>query len=107
MLLELTGSNQPINYAPRSQATLVRNRIGSPEARHSGDRLQGAGIDLEDGLRELIDWRKAHIEQVEQRRAAKLRDLPRARERIRAMCGIAGIAASRRRARLGRLAEAR
>ena len=30
-LLNLTGSNQPINYAPRSQATLVRNRIGSPK----------------------------------------------------------------------------
>ena len=29
-LLNLTGSNQEINYAPRSQATLVRNRIGSP-----------------------------------------------------------------------------
>src|SRR5206468_2014663 len=31
MLLRLTGSNQPIQYAPRSQATLVRNRIGSPK----------------------------------------------------------------------------
>src|SRR5579863_3175446 len=30
LLLALTGSNQPINCAPRSQATLVRNRIGSP-----------------------------------------------------------------------------
>ena len=29
MLLQLTGSNQPIKYAPRSHATLVRNRIGS------------------------------------------------------------------------------
>ena len=31
MLLELTGCEKPINYAPRSQATLVRNRIGSPK----------------------------------------------------------------------------
>ena len=31
MLLNLTGSNQEIQYAPRSQATLVRNRIGSPK----------------------------------------------------------------------------
>ena len=30
LLLELTGSEKPINYAPRSQATLVRNRIGCP-----------------------------------------------------------------------------
>ena len=30
-LCHLTGCNQPISYAPRSQATLVRNRIGSPK----------------------------------------------------------------------------
>ena len=29
-------------YAPRSQATLVRNRIGSPEARERGNRIRGA-----------------------------------------------------------------
>ncbi len=42
MLLALTGSNQPIQYAPRSQATLVRNRIGCPSTRRRGDRLRGA-----------------------------------------------------------------
>src|SRR5690606_7980973 len=31
MLLKLTGSKQEIKYAPRSQATLVRNRIGCPK----------------------------------------------------------------------------
>ena len=41
-LLALTGSNQPINYAPRSQATLVRNRIGSPKRAKRRDRLRGA-----------------------------------------------------------------
>ena len=30
LILELTGSNQPILYEPRSTATLVRNRIGDP-----------------------------------------------------------------------------
>src|SRR5687767_3870342 len=30
-ICHLTGCNQPITYAPRSQATLVRNRIGSPK----------------------------------------------------------------------------
>src|SRR5688572_17024044 len=30
LILELTGCKQPIKFAPRSQATLVRNRIGSP-----------------------------------------------------------------------------
>jgi UDP-glucose 4-epimerase len=67
-LLALTGSNQPINYAPRSQATLVRNRIGSPKrAKHEiGFEAQ---IDLPDGLASLIAWRRAHIDEVAARRA--------------------------------------
>lgn len=67
-LLSLTGSNQPINYAPRSQATLVRNRIGSPAKARKEIGFQ-AQISLDDGLKRLIAWRKSHIEQVEQRRA--------------------------------------
>ena len=67
-LLNLTGSNQPINYAPRSQATLVRNRIGSP-VRAAKEIGFTAGIDLDEGLKRLIQWRKDHIDQVEQRRA--------------------------------------
>jgi UDP-glucose 4-epimerase len=68
MLLRLTGSNQPIRYAPRSQATLVRNRIGSP-GRAAKDIGFTATIGLDDGLRRLIDWRAAHKEEVAQRRA--------------------------------------
>ncbi len=68
-LLNLTGANQPINYAPRSQATLVRNRIGSPQ-RASREIGFDAAIPLDEGLRSLIAWRKTHIEQVEQRRLA-------------------------------------
>jgi UDP-glucose 4-epimerase len=66
-LLNLSGSNQPINYAPRSQATLVRNRIGSPKkaAEEIGFRSQ---INVDDGLRQLIQWRKSHIEEVTERR---------------------------------------
>jgi UDP-glucose 4-epimerase len=67
-LLNLTGSNQPIKYAPRSQATLVRNRIGDPK-RASADIGFTAGIDLDEGLRRLIDWRRTHIEEVDARRA--------------------------------------
>jgi UDP-glucose 4-epimerase len=67
-LLNLTGSNQPINYAPRSQATLVRNRIGSPKRAQEEIGFK-AGIDLDEGLRRLIEWRKSHIDQVDQRRA--------------------------------------
>jgi UDP-glucose 4-epimerase len=66
-LLSLTGSNQEIKYAPRSQATLVRNRIGSP-ARAKAEIGFDAAIPLDDGLQRLIAWRQAHIEEVAQRR---------------------------------------
>jgi len=67
-LVALTGTKQDINYAPRSQATLVRNRIGCPEkaAREIGFLAE---IDLDDGLRRLIEWRASHMAQVEARRA--------------------------------------
>jgi UDP-glucose 4-epimerase len=68
MLLNLTGCNQPIQYAPRSQATLVRNRIGCPK-RAKADIGFEAKVSLEEGLRELIAWRKAHIAEVAARRA--------------------------------------
>jgi UDP-glucose 4-epimerase len=68
MLLNLTGSNQAIQYAPRSQATLVRNRIGSPK-RAKEEIGYEAEIDLTEGLRRLIDWRRNHIAEVEARRA--------------------------------------
>jgi UDP-glucose 4-epimerase len=67
MLLRLTGSNQPIQYAPRSQATLVRNRIGSPK-RAAAEIGFVAEMPLEQGLRELIGWRKGHMAEVDQRR---------------------------------------
>jgi UDP-glucose 4-epimerase len=57
MLLHLTGSNQEIKYAPRSQATLVRNRIGSPK-RAAAEIGFTAEIDLAEGLRRLIEWRR-------------------------------------------------
>jgi UDP-glucose 4-epimerase len=68
MLLNLTGCNQPIQYAPRSQATLVRNRIGCPK-RAKADLGFEAKTSLEEGLRELIAWRKSHIAEVAARRA--------------------------------------
>jgi UDP-glucose 4-epimerase len=69
MLLQLTGCNQPINYAPRSQATLVRNRIGSPK-RAKDEIGFAAEIGLRQGLEKLIAWRKSHISEVEARRQA-------------------------------------
>jgi UDP-glucose 4-epimerase len=68
MLLRLTGSNQPIQYAPRSQATLVRNRIGCPK-RAKADLGFEAKVPLEEGLKQLIAWRKSHIAEVAARRA--------------------------------------
>ena len=68
MLLVLTKCDKPINYAPRSQATLVRNRVGSP-ARATAEIDFTAKIDLIDGLQRLIDWRAAHIAEVDARRA--------------------------------------
>ncbi|CAN5172924.1 NAD-dependent epimerase/dehydratase family protein [soil metagenome] len=67
MLLNLTGCNLPINYAPRSQATLVRNRIGDPR-KASKEIGFTADVDLHEGLSRLISWRKEHISEVESRR---------------------------------------
>lgn len=67
MLLRLTGSNQEIQYAPRSQATLVRNRIGSPK-RATEEIGFTARVDLMTGLKHLIEWRASHKSEVEARR---------------------------------------
>lgn len=69
MLLNLTGCNKEIQYAERSSATLVRNRIGSP-VMATRDLGFTADIDLMDGLRRLIDWRRDHKSEVESRRQA-------------------------------------
>ena len=68
-LVNITGCNQPINYAPRSQATLVRNRIGSPR-KAAAEIDFTAEIALDEGLRRLIEWRAAHKSEVGARRAA-------------------------------------
>jgi UDP-glucose 4-epimerase len=67
-ILKLTGCPKGINYATRSQATLVRNRIGSP-LRAKQEIGFEAQIKLDQGLQNLIDWRKGHIAEVAARRA--------------------------------------
>lgn len=67
-LIARTGTNQPLQYQERSQATLVRNRIGDPE-RASVEIGFVAEKDLDDGLSELIKWRADHKAEVEARRA--------------------------------------
>jgi UDP-glucose 4-epimerase len=69
LLLELTGSEKPIHYSPRSQATLVRTRIGCPK-KASDEIGYTAAIELPDGLQRLIDWRASHKAEVVARRDA-------------------------------------
>jgi UDP-glucose 4-epimerase len=69
MLLQLTNCDKPIQYAPRSQATLVRNRIGSPK-KATLEISFTAEIDLLDGLQRLIEWRNSHKAEVSARRQA-------------------------------------
>jgi UDP-glucose 4-epimerase len=69
-LLTLTGSNQAIQYKERSQATLVRNRIGDPK-RARNEIGFNAEIGLDDGLNALIEWRSKHKAEVDARRAAQ------------------------------------
>ena len=66
MILEITGSNLEIQYEPAG-LTFVKNRIGCPK---KAKEMIGfdAKIKLREGLEDLINWRKDHIEQVEIKR---------------------------------------
>ena len=67
-LISLTGSTElEVNFAPRSQATLVKNRIGDPRLA-TEDLGYTAKVGLEEGLKRLIDWRREHKAEVEIRR---------------------------------------
>ena len=66
-LVFLTGCQKPITFKERSQATLVRNRIGCPEKAKKEIGFQ-AQYDLDEGLMRLIEWRTAHISEVNARR---------------------------------------
>lgn len=64
-ILTLTKSSLQIQYEPAGP-TFVTNRIGSTT---KAEKEIGfvAGIKLEEGLNELIEWRKSHIELVRRR----------------------------------------
>ncbi len=66
MILRLTGSNLPVQFEPGG-LTFVKNRIGST-ARARKEIGFEARIELDDGLRALIAWRKAHKAEVERHR---------------------------------------
>ncbi len=69
LIVELTGCQRSIQYAPRSQATLVRNRIGCPKKAALQIGFE-AKLDLRAGLQRLIDWRADHKAAVQARRLA-------------------------------------
>lgn len=66
LLLSLTGSGLEVEYQPAGE-TFVTNRIGSVEAaaRDLDFRWQ---VDLEEGMRKLIEWRQAEAKAVQGRR---------------------------------------
>ena len=59
-LVALTGSRHSVKFAPRDQAGLVRNRVGST-VNAKADLGFEARIGLDEGLRELIAWRRARL----------------------------------------------
>lgn len=69
LLIDITGSKKPVTYAPRSQATLVKNRVGDPQ-KATKEINFSAPIDLREGLVRLIQWRSSHKAQVVARRLA-------------------------------------
>lgn len=69
LILEITGCQKTINFAPRSQATLVRNRVGCPK-KASSEIGFNAQLDLREGLKQLIEWRANHKQEVQARRHA-------------------------------------
>jgi len=69
ILIQLTECKKPIQYQPRSQATLVRNRIGCPKKAEKEIGFKSR-IGLKEGLKRLIEWRLRHKSEVGARRKA-------------------------------------
>lgn len=63
LILKITGSNLSIQYEPTGQI-FVTNRVGDPGAAEKDLGFKWA-VDLEEGLRRLVEWRKLHQDQVE------------------------------------------
>lgn len=66
MILDITGSNLSIRYEPAGQ-TFVTNRVGDPRKALDDLGFEWT-VDLEEGLKRLIDWRQGHIAEVNRRR---------------------------------------
>lgn len=68
LLLRLTGSKLEIKYEPAGQ-TFVTNRVGSIEKAEKEIGFKWS-VDLEEGMKRLIEWRKTHKEAVDKKRKA-------------------------------------
>lgn len=66
LVLKIVGSDLKVQYEPGGM-TFVKNRIGCPLKAQEEIGFTHL-VSLEEGLRELIEWRKNHIEEVNLRR---------------------------------------
>ena len=66
LLIRLSGVKSEIQYEPGG-LTFVTNRIGSIDKAYKDTGFKWA-IDLEEGMKRLIDWRSSHIRELEERR---------------------------------------
>lgn len=66
LVLDLTGSPLEIQYEPGGM-TFVKNRIGCPKRAEEEIGFKYT-IELREGLQNLIEWRRTHQEEVQQRR---------------------------------------
>jgi UDP-glucose 4-epimerase len=66
LILKVTGSDQQIEYK-EGGLTFVKNRVGSPVKAENEIDFK-AEVQLDHGLKKLIEWRNAHKEEVNKRR---------------------------------------
>jgi len=66
LILKITGSSLSVQYEPGG-LTFVKNRIGCPKKAEQEIKFKSTVL-LEDGLKKIVEWRKAHLDQVEMRR---------------------------------------
>jgi UDP-glucose 4-epimerase len=66
LILKITNSSQSIRYEQGGQ-TFVTNRVGDPMVaeRDLGFKWK---VDLEEGLKRLVEWRRSHLDEVDERR---------------------------------------
>lgn len=68
-VLKITNKSLPIQYEPGG-LTFVKNRIGCPKKAQKEIGFK-AEVELEQGLKKLIEWRDSHIEEVNKKRMAE------------------------------------